>query len=260
MGNGISENYGALWNEEPEEVNGIYVYPIHMRDYAEWCSCKRVLTIRQSTLPAAYAVMPYLSALHAMDADMQIGLMYQVVKVLALATRQNPMDFYAMCKEEDQRILNAIVCRASDIIFRIDASQFPKFREVIARQNGLELPDEAENPELVEAEHDLNELKAPKLDYDMNALVMSVAYQYRMRPKELAEWTVREFEAAREAINRDKYFTRFGSGFYSFKNNENPYPSWCFERQREGSSALEPLSAFTQRTGIGGNAMPIKQG
>ena len=41
MGNGISENYGALWNEEPEEVNGIYVYPIHMRDYAEWCSCKR---------------------------------------------------------------------------------------------------------------------------------------------------------------------------------------------------------------------------
>ena len=131
---------------------------------------------------------------------------------------------------------------------------------MIARQNGLELPNEAENPELVEAEHDLNELKAPKLDYDMNALVMSVAYQYRMRPKELAEWTVREFEAAREAINRDKYFTRFGSGFYSFKNNENPYPSWCFERQREGSSALEPLSAFTQRTGIGGNAMPIKQG
>ena len=221
MGNGISENYGALWNEEPEEVNGIYVYPIHMRDYAEWCNCQRVLTIRQSTLPAAYAVMPYLSALHAMDADMQIGLMYQVVKVLALATRQNPTDFYAMCKEEDPRILNAIVCRASDTIFRIDASQFPKFREVIARQNGLELPDEAENPELVEAEHDLNELKAPKLD---------------------------------------KYFTRFGSGFYSFKNNENPYPSWCFERQREGSSALEPLSAFTQRTGIGGNAMPIKQG
>ena len=92
------------------------------------------------------------------------------------------------------------------------------------------------------------------------ARFMEILKDRNMRPKELAEWTVREFEAAREAINRDKYFTRFGSGFYSFKNNENPYPSWCFERQREGSSALEPLSAFTQRTGIGGNAMPIKQG
>lgn len=260
MENGISEPYGALWSEEPETVgNNIRLYPLRMKEYQEWCSCKRVLTIRQSTLPAAYAVMPYLSALHAMDVDMGIGLMYQVVKVLALATKTKPSDFCAVCKEEDPRALVAVMCRGDAATFRIEVAQFPAFRAAIARQNGLEIPDEADNPELVEAENDLNALKAPKLDYDLSTLVMSVAYQYRIRPKELEEWTIREFEAVREAINRDKYFTRFGSGFYSFKDGENPYPSWCFEKKREGSEALEALSAFSQRTGINGNVVPTKQ-
>ena len=51
-----------------ESVNccGIELFPLTMREYDDYESCKRALLIRQATLPVAYMAMPYLQALFAL--------------------------------------------------------------------------------------------------------------------------------------------------------------------------------------------------
>lgn len=255
MSQGISDN-GLIWNEEPAIVNGVPLHPLRMEHYAEWLYCKRALTVRQSTLPAAYAVMPYLSALYAMDFDTKgaTGFMAQIIALLALATGQPAETFDVRCDSQDMRKLTGVVCNSHELMFRIEPMQFSKFRAVLAAQNGETLPDEAQNPELLEAERDIAESNSIPLKMDINDMLASVAYQCGIRPKEIAGWSIREFEAMRRAIDRDKRFTlcaQAENAGCKYKGG-NPAPSWCFDRDREGHH-MESLSGFTARTGMNTN-------
>lgn len=255
MSQGISDNR-LIWDEQPIEVNGIPLHPIRMERYMEWLDCKRALTVRQKTLPAAYAIMPYLSALYAMDFDTKgaTGFMAQIARLLAMATQQPVETFEIRCDSEDTRKLTAIVCQSQALTFRIEPIQFAKFRMAIARQNGAELPDEAQNPELVEAENDIAEQNSVPLKMDINDMLASVAYQCHVRASEMAQWSIREFEAMRRAIDRDKRFAicaqaEAAGGKYK---GGNPCPSWCFDRERQGHH-MESLSGFSERTGMNAN-------
>ena len=109
-----------------------------------------------------------------------------------------------------------------------------RFRQIIAEQNGLELPDEAENIALVQDNEKLKELnnKGKSLNVNLDDLIASVAYQSKVSEKEIMTWTVREFENRKKAIDRDKRFMLCGqaemSGMVSFKSG-NPAPSWQFD-------------------------------
>lgn len=260
MSQGISDNR-LLWGDEPTEVNGIPLYPIRMERYMEWLDCKRALTVRQKTLPAAYAILPYLSALYAMDFDTKgaTGFMAQTVRLLAMATQQPVETFEIRCDSADMRKLTAIVCQSPALTFRIEPSQFAKFRIALAQQNGADLPDEAQNPELVEAENDIAEQNNVPLKADVNDLLASVAYQCHVRLRDIAEWSIREFEAMRRAIDRDKRFAlcaQAEAAGAKYKSG-NPCPSWCFDRERQGHH-MESLSGFSERTGMNAN-VPVNK-
>lgn len=263
MSQGISDNR-LLWDESPAEVNGVPLYSIRMEHYMEWLNCKRALTVRQSTLPAAYAVMPYLSALYAMDFDTggATGFMAQTITLLSLVTMQPKECFELKCKSENPREMTAIECVNGERCFRVEPKHFPPFRLAIAGMNGEELPDESQNTELVEAAKDIADSNATPLKADANDLLASVAYQCGTRAKELAGWTIREFEAMRKAIDRGQKFLLCGyaeaaGGRYK---GGNPYPSWCFDRAAK-ATGMETLSEFTARTGMNVNVQnPDRKG
>lgn len=257
---GISDKRIA-WEDEEKEVQGIVLYPIPMRRYSEWLSAKRALTLRQSTLPAAFAVMPYLSALHAMDRAWRTGFLYDVIRLLAMGARRPEACFVPHVYADDPDRLAHIAFHDGCTEAQITPAGFAQIRMVLAEQNGEKLPDEGDNVELLQAEADLLEARsAARLEADANELVTSVAYQYRLRKKELADWSIREFEEARRAIDRDKnhLICALAEKMPMFKwKDGNPAPSWCFDRVKEGSIALESMSEFSKRTGVGGADMPV---
>lgn len=258
---GISDT-NIVWEDESKVVNGIEFFPIQMAHYSDWLTHKRALTLRQSTLPAALAVMPYLSALYAIDAAMNTAFLYDTIKLMSLATRRPMECFQLHVTNEDRPKFAFVLFRDGDISSKIGPQEYNIIRKVLAEQNGEKLPDEGDNLELVEAEADIISAAAENnLDFDVNKLISSVSYQYRIRKQDLAVWSVREFEEARRTIERDKahLVCAIAEKIPFFKwSKGNPCPSWCFDKARDGSIALESMSDFSRRTGVGGNSVPIQ--
>ena len=169
--------------------------------------------------------------------------------MLALSMRF-PADVFARqamikVRDGDERELASIQIRAGDMILPLTPAVFDRLRPVIAAQNGLELPDETENADLVEAENDISSQDAISLNLDFNTLLASVARDQHCRRVDLLDYTIREFFALRDAIQRDKLFTLYkmaelnGTKF----TKGNPWPSWCYDSKAQ-SNALISMAQF----------------
>lgn len=231
---------------EPIVESGLTFYPITMDYYDEFIRCKSALLIRQSSLPVRYLSMDYLSALFTMELDAirskqetsNLFLRAMIILHLSLRIGLNIDELYRNIEvhlDKDKITLKQIVVKQNDKIVKFTPCDFStKFRSIIAEQNGLELPDETENVDLVRDNETLKNMKnnGKPLNVNLDDLIASVAFQSRTSEKEIMTWTVREFENRKKAIDRDKRYMLCGqaemSGMVSFKNG-NPAPSWHYD-------------------------------
>lgn len=231
---------------EPITESELIFYPIQMAYYDEFIRCKDAILLRQASLPVRYLSMNYLSALFAMELDavkskkQSLGMFFRAMSILHLSLRIG-FDIDELNKnitlrnERDRIVLDYIVVKQNEKIVKFTPLDFStRFRPLIAEQNGLELPDESENLELIQSNETLKDLnnKGKPLNVNIDDLIASVAYQSKTTEKDILSWTVREFENRKRAIERDKRYMLCGqgemSGMVSFKNG-NPSPSWCFD-------------------------------
>lgn len=247
---------------EPISLLGLTFYPIMMSHYEDFISCKDAIILRLGTLPVKYIAKDYFSAIFAFEMDQiaatqkSVGLFSKVLHFLELSLRIG---------EEGHRLGDSILYAERNgeiVIEHISVTQDGKqiditpiqistqIRPLLASLNGLELPDESENIDLVIANEQKKAFYArnqKKLKHDISDLISSVAYQSRCSERELISWTVREFESRRAAIERDKRYMLYGQaemgGMVTFKNG-NPAPSWCFDVLDDslGTQSLESLN------------------
>ena len=240
---------------------GATFYPITVRDYAMFNACASALTLRLSMLPAAYAVLNYAQAIFAMamSEDMpeeERSCFAKFMHLLALSMRVSVDDMQIYTDAQDRTKLAAVVVRQmsaeSDELIRFEPRQIGQIREIIAGMNGRELPDESENAELVQAEIDIKSSGVnTSLKADVQDLKASVAAHYRVRLKELNDWTVYEFEKARSAIERMTRCVICGigeaGGMVKYEKG-NPFPSLFFDREPD-NPALINVNDFMRRVG-----------
>lgn len=236
----FSDRRRGIQREEPIELYGLCFHPILVEDYETFSACKSALLLRQGTLPAVYAAMNYLACLWAYDYDahannQQSGFFARMMGVLRLSLRFSDSDGIApLLDKNDQRKLIGIRVRKGEVVSDISTKEFREVRQLIAEQNGETLPDESENPELLEALRDRAELNGEKLQVSFDDLLASVAFQSNTTVRELWGWTIKAFEQRRRAIDRHINHLICGigemSGNVSWKNG-NPYPSWCFDKK-----------------------------
>lgn len=241
----------ALDNDEPIQIEGFTLYPIQVRHFRIFDAARSSLLIRQGGLPVEYAVMPYLGALYAMDYDARkengqaLGYIRNLVTMLALAMRF-PADAllrnsHIKVTEQDDRKLVSIDFQAGETYLRLTPEIFDRIRPILAEQNGMTLPDEAENIDLVEADSDIAAKNSESLKLDFRTLLSSIARDQRCRRSDLMDYTIREFLELRDAIERDKMFTICQMAEYAgdvkFPKG-NPYPSWCYDRGGKRSSMI----------------------
>lgn len=223
----------------PEEWNGLTVYPVQMKDYPHFLAARECISASQQTWPVPWCTVKYLDGLIGM------GMLSRLALLLKLVLRlPDELPVYPRIKEE--KIVSLLVVQGERQA-EITPKNFPSLRELIARQNGIELPDEMANPELLQARQDLSRPGTP-LKASLEDLICSVALKARASPEEIAEWTVRRFQAMERAIDRSEghltaAITIAAGG--KFKGG-NPFPSWKFDRE-EGLVGVEPLSALSGR-------------
>ena len=241
----------------------LMLYPITVSDCDLFYVCSPSLTLRMSMLPVVYATKSYAEAIFAMAFDEELqgteyGLAYaKFMHLLALSMRVSVDSFEnPVVDAKDYTKLKALIVRQTsdelgENIVRLDPRQLGQIRAIIAEMNGRELPDESENSEIIQADVDIKANGSNDLKADMSDLRASVAAYYKIRLKELNDWTVYELEKARSAIERMTRCTICGigeaGGMVKYEKG-NPFPSLFFDREPE-SAALISMSDFQRRMG-----------
>ena len=252
---------------KPIKELGLTFYPIQMCHYEEFLMCKDALTLRLSTLPVKYAVKDYLNAIFALEIDSvkdkgeNVGLFSRAITLFMLSLRiegsikdfiEKQISFRQVSKDDFE--IDRILVAQNKQTVEIKSIDFStKLRTLIAEQNGVELPEEDLNTDLVKGQEELAELNGSKvkLNTSIDSLISSVAYNSKVSERDIDDWTVREFENRRKAIERDKKYTLYGQaemgGMVSFKNG-NPYPSWCYDSIDESMGTMS-TSALAKQNG-----------
>lgn len=264
---GRSKRADSMRNGEPISYKNLLFYPITMLHYELFSECKSVISIRLSTLPVKYMAMEYAQAIFTFELDnllqkrQAIGLIHRLIQMLCISLRielrAERLDDIVRFKNEDGKLLfdsivvtqngNEVSLTSSDISFHV--------RRIIAKQNGIELPDESENPDLIR-DYEQKKSLSSKTDINVNIgdLIASVAYLSGVTETDVNNWTVAEFERRRRAIERDKLYMIYAqaesSGMVTFKKG-NPVPSWCYDRVDDslGTMSLSaiPLDSASQK-------------
>lgn len=239
----------------------IVLYPITVSDLELFYVCMPVLTLRQSTLPVAYAAKPFAEAIFAMALteeyqETEYGSCYaKFANLLALSMRVPIQSFMnPIVDADDYRKLKALIVKqetdeTGENLVRLDVRQLGRMRSVIAELNGKELPDEADNAEIIEAEQVIKSSNGIDLKADLTDLKASVAAYYHIRMRDLSDWTIYEFEKARSAIERMTRCVICGigeAGGMARYEKGNPFPSLYFDRKPE-SVALIGMNEFQRR-------------
>ena len=252
----FSDRKMAIYRYEPVELNGLVYHPITMENYDKWQALKPVLTLRQGTLPAVYACMTFLQCVWALSIDARasnegdIGGPWNAIGLaLFLSLRLSDEDkIQAVGNPGDHRTITSIRIVKDGQEHSITPLEFNEVRRLVAEQNGAELPDEADNPDLVEAAEDIRNSNAIPLNCDMGDYMTSVASAKGIRRKALFSWTIKEFEDEVRALKR-----RYGFFLCSIAEGQgakfpkgNPYPTWLFDKAKDefaGLISMERLQA-----------------
>lgn len=264
----FTDKYAAILKYEPIELNGLVYYPLKVMDYEKWQAIKPVLTLRQGTLPAVYACMTYLQCVWALQYDaMKQGttgnnLWDMLACLMFLSLRLSDKDIIQpIGNPEDPRMVSAMRIVKDGEPYDISAFEFNQVRKLIADQNGAELPDEAANPDLIEAAEDMARSSNTKLKAELGDMLTSVSSVRNIRRADMLEWPIKELDDEVRAINR-----RFGFFLASIAESQgakfpkgNPHPTWIFEKCKDefaGLISLDKLSADHNATLVQSDSAP----
>lgn len=252
-----------IFDEEEhfESIKDVRIYPITMKNYKDWLDAKPALTLRMSALPAALAVLPYISAVFTIEmqsalAGRPLGMLARLAKLICLSQRMDITQAgdimrFSVDKSNNTKLVSVGIRTPGDKEVQFEPDEINLLRQKIAEINGEKLPDEAENAELVNSIAQKNEISAVRLDADIYDLLDSVALACGIRVRDLKDWTIKEFERRRNTVDRAKRFTvnaiAEGSGA-SWKNG-NPVPSWCYDRSEGMYGSFTPVSDLMGRLG-----------
>ena len=260
----ITETSKAVLRGDPITWNDLTLFPILVLEYEKFNSAKSGIVLSQQTLPAKYAGLKYLEALYALDADRiqngepPVGLFSKAMHFLTLALRlpektddqgKRYLPVRVIVKENDVSKLSAVLIEVEGKDIKITPKDFNKLRILLAEMNGLELPNEAHNAELEEAERDLAARGSMGLHIDFEDMIYSVSVQSGVSVNDILEWPMRKFFKVKAAIDRGigyrlAYLAEASGATYK---RGNPWPSWVFDREKGLSSALIPMGQFQKQ-------------
>lgn len=264
--NELPAKYMKLINRyKPVEVEGFTLYPVTGEHYEEYLIMAEAVGYMQQRLPIDLMSMPILSAFFRMDLQkvmdgeqptgLYTGILISLILAMRLAGKDEDLTevcgrFQAVTKPDDPMTLKALLYETEEQAFSITPAQYNSMRKIIAAQNGIEIRDVLENPELVDAEADLAEKGAMKLEPKVTDYIDAAVVLTGLDEDTIYQWPVlklnRILEMHRRIIDYQVCGIAEGSGA-SWKGG-NPVPHPFFAKKRE-SNALVGIDEWANGAG-----------
>lgn len=256
----------AVRRFEPIETEGLTLYPICVKDIDKFTVARPAIEFMQQSLPVALLSKPLLQAYYTLELDAAAngqpggGLFYKSILFLLLALRagdglpdEQRMELVNFeLKENDPTRLKSVLIFVNGEVKRITPMQFQRLRPILAAQNGIELLSENANPELVQAERDLAEMNAPKLQYRAETLKATIASFSGADESEMEDWPILKLLLRRDAVQRlVGYIVCSVAESQGAKwKHGNPYPSPLYDREIDYCGGLIDMSTFAGGAGM----------
>lgn len=256
----------AVRRFEPIETEGLTLYPIQVKDIDEFTTARPAIEFMQQSLPVAMLSKPLLQAYYTLELDAAkngqpgSGLFYKCILFLLLAMRvgnglpsEKRIELVDLeLQANDPTRLKSVLIFANGEVKRITPMQFQRLRPILAAQNGIELVSENANPELVQAERDLAEMNAPKLQYRVETLKATIATFSGADEADMEEWPILKLLLRRDAVQRlAGYITcSFAEAQGGKWKHGNPFPSPLYDREIDYCGGLIDMSTFAGGAGM----------
>lgn len=249
------------------EVEGLHLYPIRVMELDEFMLARPAIEFLQQSLPVTLISKPLLQAFYQMDFDAAAkgepgtGLFFRSLLFLLLALRagegksaEERLGLVSILPDErNQRKLKSVRIQTGSRTFAdITPIQFQRLRPILAAQNGIELVSESANPELVQAEKDLAEMKAPKLRYEAASVKASISLISGISDVEMDEWPVLRFQRQKDAVVRMMGYLNCGMAEAQGAKwpHGNPYPSPLYDREIDYCGGVIDMASFAGGAGM----------
>ena len=254
----VAQTYATELREyAPIEYAGLWFYPLEVRHFALYQSAKPAMELLQASLPIRLARLSWAECLAEMDAAARAeglpytGFLTSFLHLLSVALKidavKEPERLLIVSDRETKRFKAVAVCQKEQPVI-LNTKQLHDVRQILAEQNGYEIPGENWNPELVRAQQHLQQRNGGN-GGTLDDLVASVAAAMGRRTSEVWGWSLREFKSIDEAINRRILFQLYATAELShavkFKNG-NPVPTWRYSSKGDlpaGFKSLKDLEA-----------------
>ena len=250
----------AIFRYDPISIDGVTLYPVTVEEMDVLQFARPALTFVIQSLPPALASRPLLEAFFQLDMQAiketgsPIGLFFRSLTLLALALRLNVgMDIEQRARCFSIELSDNNISRLKGICFTdehgdqhtITPIMFSRIREVIAAQNGVELPSEHANPELLESERDLAE-KRMQVEMTSEHLISAVAALTNTDEREILQWPVLKLRNRGVAIERVIRFAVNGicAGSGAKWKGGNPVPHPFYPKIEHGSNSKISIHEF----------------
>lgn len=256
----------AVRRFEPIETEGLTLYPIQVKDIDEFTTARPAIEFMQQSLPVAMLSKPLLQAYYTLELDAAkngqpgSGLFYKCILFLLLAMRvgnglpsEKRIELVDLeLQANDPTRLKSVLIFVNGEVKRITPMQFQRLRPILAAQNGIELLSENANPELVQAERDLAEMNAPKLQYRVETLKATIATFSGADEADMEEWPILKLLLRRDAVQRlAGYITcSFAEAQGGKWKHGNPFPSPLYDREIDYCGGLIDMSTFAGGAGM----------
>ena len=245
----------------PVTTEGICLYPIRVDEYDEFVMARPAIEFLRQRLPVALMGIPILQAYYRMDTQSiqddkyPTGLFSRTLLFLALALRlgegMTPEERVRMIRprpdpKDPMKLKSLVFSPDGEEICEITPARFQRLRPILAAQNGITLPDDDANPDLVDADEEIRRRNAPELDISIEALVDRIAALTGTEEAEIYGWPIARLMARRKSFQLvlDYLICGIGETQGTKWKKGNPSPSPFFERIRSESAAKVALSDF----------------
>ena len=251
---------------EPVETEGLTLYPILVDEYEEFLISRSAIEFIHQALPMSMVNIPLLQAYYLLDSQsisdekIPTGLMARSVLFLALALRigqglpvEKRIGLFRPRVNEQGKLKSVMFTPDGEEICEITPAMFQRLRPILAAQNGLKIPEEDANPELVAAEEELAKKKAPELEMNPESLISAVAALSGVDEKDVYDWPIAKLQSRQRALHRaiDYIICGVGEAQGTKWKKGNPCPHPFFDRRKEGSAAKVALTDFAGGAALG---------
>ena len=241
---GVDKYAKAVRENKEIEFDGFVFNPLTVSDYELYYAARPAFELLQSSLPIKLARMSWLPCLWEIDKESGSKLIPLVLCVIGKALRL-PETNGGYRIEEIQNGGELKGFFFPDLALFMGIQQMDEVRQIIAAQNDYEIPNENQNPELVEAAQYNARLRSLALKADFEDHVYSVSANCGADYDEIWEWSMRKFLRTSAAVDRKLGFLLCGlteAQGATYKHG-NPYPSWKYDRDNDLPLGFETLAS-----------------